>query len=77
MATYSATSLRFWGSPKPCELAAHNIRWALLPSLTDTMVRELQWFRWVVPITPQQVAQALVAGLHKESPEILVGGKVI
>jgi len=29
----------------------------------------------VVPITPQQVAQALVAGLHKESPEILVGGK--
>jgi len=39
---------------------------ALLPSLTDTnMVRELQRFRWVVPMTPEQVAKALVAGLYK------------
>jgi 3-oxoacyl-[acyl-carrier protein] reductase len=30
-------------------------------------------FRWVVPMTPQEVARALVAGLHKDSPEILVG----
>lgn len=57
------------------ELAAHNIQvTALLPSLTDTdMVRELQWFRWVVPMTPKQVATTLIAGLRKESPEILVG----
>jgi len=71
MATYSATKFAIWGSPARGELAAHNIQIALLPSPTDTdMVRELQWD--VVP-QPQQVAQALVAGLHKESPEILVG----
>ena len=37
------------------------------------MVRELQWFKWVVPITPQKVAQAMIVGLEKESAEILVG----
>lgn len=77
MATYSATKFAILGFTQALrgELAAHNIRvTTLLPSLTDTdMVRELQWFRWVVPMTPQQVAHALVAGLHKESPEILVG----
>ena len=77
MATYSATKFASVGFSQALrgELAAHNIRViALLPSLTDTdMVRELQWFRWVVPTTPQRVAQALVAGLQKESPEILVG----
>ncbi|WP_250122377.1 SDR family NAD(P)-dependent oxidoreductase [Chroococcidiopsis sp. CCMEE 29] len=77
MATYSATKFAILGFTQALrgELAAHNIRViALLPSLTDTdMVRELEWFRWVVPMTPQKVAQALVAGLHKESPEILVG----
>jgi 3-oxoacyl-[acyl-carrier protein] reductase len=77
MATYSATKFAIVGFTQALrgELAAHNIRViALLPSLTDTdMVRDLQWFRWVVPTTPQKVAQALVAGLHKESPEILVG----
>lgn len=77
MATYSATKFAILGFTQALrgELAAHNIRvTALLPSLTDTdMVRELQWFRWVVPMTPEQVAQALVAGLHKESAEILVG----
>ena len=77
MASYSATKFAIVGFTQALrgELAAHNIRViALLPSLTDTdMVRDLQWFRWVVPTTPQKVAQALVAGLHKESPEILVG----
>ncbi|MEB3180985.1 MAG: SDR family NAD(P)-dependent oxidoreductase [Nostocaceae cyanobacterium] len=77
MATYSATKFAILGFTQALrgELAVHNIRvMALLPSLTDTdMVRELQWFRWVVPMTPQKVAQVLVAGLHKESPEILVG----
>jgi len=77
MATYSATKFAILGFTQALrgELAAHNIRvMALLPSLTDTdMVRELKWFRWVVPMTPERVAQALVAGLDKESPEILIG----
>ncbi|MBD0303815.1 MAG: SDR family NAD(P)-dependent oxidoreductase, partial [Tolypothrix sp. T3-bin4] len=77
MATYSATKFAILGFTQALrgELAAHNVQvTALLPSLTDTdMVRELQWFQWVLPTTPQKVAQALVAGLHKESPEILVG----
>ncbi|NJM71503.1 MAG: SDR family NAD(P)-dependent oxidoreductase [Scytonema sp. RU_4_4] len=77
MATYSATKFAILGFTQALrgELAAYNIRvMALLPSLTDTdMVREFQWFRWVVPMTPKKVAQALVAKLHKESPEILVG----
>jgi 3-oxoacyl-[acyl-carrier protein] reductase len=77
MATYSATKFAIVGFTQALrgELAAYNIRViALLPTLTDTdMVRNLEWFRWVVPTTPQKVAEALVAGLHKESPEILVG----
>ena len=77
MATYSATKFAILGFTQALrgELAAHNVQvTALLPSLTDTdMVRELQWFEWVLPTTPQKVAQALVAGLHKESAEILVG----
>jgi 3-oxoacyl-[acyl-carrier protein] reductase len=77
MATYSATKFAIVGFTQALrgELAAHNVRVvALLPSLTDTdMVKELDWFRWVVPTTPQKVAQALVMGLRKESPEILVG----
>jgi 3-oxoacyl-[acyl-carrier protein] reductase len=77
MATYSATKYAIVGFTQALrgELAAHNIRViALLPTLTDTdMVRNLQLFRWVVPMTPQEVACALVAGLHKDSPEILVG----
>ncbi len=77
MATYSATKFAILGFTQALrgELAEHNIQVvALLPSLTDTdMVRELQWFRGVMPITPQQVAQALIAGLYKEAPEILVG----
>ncbi|UBF26710.1 SDR family NAD(P)-dependent oxidoreductase [Kovacikia minuta CCNUW1] len=77
MATYSATKFAILGFSQALrgELAAHNVKVvALLPSLTDTdMVRNLQWFRWIVPITPQRVAQALVAGLAKGSNEILVG----
>jgi 3-oxoacyl-[acyl-carrier protein] reductase len=77
MATYSATKFAIVGFTQALrsELAGHNIRViALLPSLTDTdMVRDLKWFRWVIPMTPQRVARALVAGLQKESPEILVG----
>lgn len=77
MATYSATKFAVLGFTQSLrgELAAYNIRViALLPSLTDTdMVQEFQRFRWVVPITPKKVAQVLVAGLHEESSEILVG----
>jgi 3-oxoacyl-[acyl-carrier protein] reductase len=77
MATYSATKFALLGFSQALrgELAAHNVRVvALLPSLTDTdMVRHLRWFRWIVPMTPQEVAQALVKGLSHNSTEILVG----
>ncbi|NJO41133.1 MAG: SDR family NAD(P)-dependent oxidoreductase [Cyanobacteria bacterium CRU_2_1] len=77
MSTYSATKFAILGFTQALrsELAAHNIRViALLPSLTDTdMTRNLEWFRWAMPTTPQKVAQALIAGLYQESPEILVG----
>jgi 3-oxoacyl-[acyl-carrier protein] reductase len=77
MATYSATKFAILGFTQALrsELAQDNIRvMALLPSLTDTdMVRDFQLFRGVRTMTPQQVAQALVSGLNKDSPEILVG----
>lgn len=77
MATYSATKSAILGFTQALrgELAEHNIRvTALLPTLTDTdMVRDLQLFRWVVPMTPEKVAQAMLVGLRKDSPEILVG----
>jgi 3-oxoacyl-[acyl-carrier protein] reductase len=77
LATYSATKFAILGFTQALrgELAAHNVRViALLPSLTDTdMVRNFYWFRWVVPTTAQKVAQVLVTGLQKESPEIIVG----
>ncbi|MBW4659709.1 MAG: SDR family NAD(P)-dependent oxidoreductase [Drouetiella hepatica Uher 2000/2452] len=77
MATYSATKFAILGFTQALrsELSVHNIRViALLPSLTDTdMVRNFQWFRWVIPTTPQKVAQTLVKGLQKGTPEILVG----
>lgn len=77
MATYSATKFAILGFTQALrrELAENNIRViAFMPSLTDTdMVRDLQLFRWVMPMTPQKVAQALIAGLQKDSPEILVG----
>ncbi|AUT03979.1 3-ketoacyl-ACP reductase [Nostoc sp. CENA543] len=77
MATYSATKFAILGFTQALrqELAEYNIQVkALLPTLTDTdMVRDLQLFRWVIPMTPQQVAKALVTGLEKDSPEIIVG----
>ena len=77
MSTYSATKFAILGFTEALrqELAAHNIRvMALLPTLTDTdMTRNLQLFRLVVPMTPEQVAKVLVAGLDKDTSEILVG----
>ncbi|MGF1600546.1 MAG: SDR family NAD(P)-dependent oxidoreductase [Thermosynechococcaceae cyanobacterium] len=77
MATYSATKFALVGFTHALrgELAAHNIRvTALLPSLTETdMVRDLERFRWVIPTSPETVAQVLVNNLEKESAEILVG----
>ena len=77
MATYSATKFAILGFTQALrqELAEHNIRViALLPSLTDTdMVRDFKLFRWVIPMTPQEVAKALVTGMQNDSPEILVG----
>ncbi|WP_413173081.1 SDR family NAD(P)-dependent oxidoreductase [Anabaena azotica] len=77
MATYSATKFAILGFTQALrrELAEHNIRVvALLPTLTDTdMVRDLKLFRGVTPMTPQQVAQALMIGLQKDTSEILVG----
>jgi len=77
MATYSATKFAILGFTQALrrELAEHNIRViALLPSLTDTdMMRDLKLFRWVIPMTPQEVAKALVTGMQNDSPEILVG----
>ncbi|MGF1567475.1 MAG: SDR family NAD(P)-dependent oxidoreductase [Nodosilinea sp.] len=77
MATYSATKFAILGFTQALrsELAPHNIRVvALLPSLTDTdMVKHFDWFRWVQPSTPEQVAQAMVQGLQRGRTEILVG----
>jgi 3-oxoacyl-[acyl-carrier protein] reductase len=77
MATYSATKFAIIGFTQALrrELAEHNIRViALLPTLTDTdMARDLKLFRWVIPMTPETVAQVLVTGLQKDAPEILVG----
>lgn len=77
MATYSATKFAILGFTQALrsELAPYNIRVvALLPSLTDTdMVQDLQTVRGVISMTPRKVAKALIAGLHKDSPEILVG----
>ena len=77
MATYSATKFAIVGFTQALrgELADYNIKvTALLPSLTDTdMASNLEWFRWVSIMTPKQVAEALIAGLDREAPEILVG----
>ena len=77
MATYSATKFAIVGFTQALrqELAQHNIRViALLPSLTETdMIRDLNLFRGVIPMTPEQVAQALVIGIENDTAEILVG----
>lgn len=77
MATYSATKFAILGFTDALrrELAPHNIKViSLLPTLTDTdMVRDLELYRGVIPMTPEEVAQAFVKGLRKDSSEILVG----
>jgi 3-oxoacyl-[acyl-carrier protein] reductase len=77
MATYSATKFAILGFTQAlrCELASYNVKvTALLPSLTDTdMVRDFAWFRWVVPMSPQQVARSFIKGLQQESTEVVVG----
>lgn len=77
MATYSATKFAILGFTQALrtELAPYNIHvTALLPTLTDTdMVRDFETFRWVVPMSAEKVAQALIVGLEKDSSEILVG----
>lgn len=77
MATYSATKFALLGFTQALrgELAPYNIRVVgLLPSLTDTdMVKGLDWFRFMQPVSAKKVAQSLVKGLQKNNPEILVG----
>ena len=77
MSTYSATKFALLGFTQALrsELAGHNVQVvALLPTLTRTdMVDDFDWFKWVVPVTPEEVASALIRGLKKGSPEILVG----
>ncbi len=77
MSTYSATKFGIVGFTQALrsELAPYNIRViALLPTLTDTdMANNLKLFRWIMPMTPEKVASALISGLDKEKGEILVG----
>lgn len=77
MATYSATKFAIVGFTQAlqCEMAGYNVRVSvLLPTLTDTdMVRRFTWFRGVVPVSAQQVAQSLVRGLQRDAEEIVVG----
>lgn len=77
MATYSATKFAILGLTQAlrAELEPYNIKvLALLPSLTDTdMVKSQQHFRWVKSYSAEEVARALVRGIKRETPEILVG----
>ncbi|MEO0869777.1 MAG: SDR family NAD(P)-dependent oxidoreductase [Cyanobacteria bacterium J06642_11] len=77
MATYSATKFAIVGFSQALrhELAPQQVRVvALLPSLTDTdMVQEFNVFRWVLPLSPEQVAQGLIAGLRSRTSEITIG----
>ena len=77
MATYSATKFALVGFTQALrsELAPANVNVVgLLPTLTDTdMARDIRRFRWIKPMTAEQVAQALMQGLRRESCEILVG----
>ncbi|MEL7522349.1 MAG: SDR family oxidoreductase [Cyanobacteria bacterium J06553_1] len=77
MSTYSATKFAIVGFTRALrlELAPHNVRvMALLPSLTDTdMAKDMHKFRGVIPMSSQQVACALMGGLKKNTPEVVVG----
>jgi 3-oxoacyl-[acyl-carrier protein] reductase len=37
------------------------------------MVRELQLFRWLKPMSAEEVAQTLITGLNRQKTEIVVG----
>ncbi len=77
MATYSATKFAILGFTQALrgELSSDRVKvLALLPSLTDTdMVDGFKPFRWMVKMSPQQVAKVLVSGLREDTPEIAVG----
>jgi 3-oxoacyl-[acyl-carrier protein] reductase len=77
MATYSATKFAILGFSQALrsELSPDNVQVVtFMPTLTDTdMVKDLQQFRWVMPMTPQRVAKTLIKGLRKDKTEILVG----
>jgi 3-oxoacyl-[acyl-carrier protein] reductase len=77
MSTYSATKFAILGFTQALrgELASHNVRViSLLPTLTDTyMVRDLQLFRGLAPMSPQRVAQALIRGIERNDREIIIG----
>jgi 3-oxoacyl-[acyl-carrier protein] reductase len=77
MSTYSATKFAILGFTQALrgELASQNVRvMAVLPTLTDTdMVRDLKLFRWVVPMSPQRVAQSLVRGIERGDREVTLG----
>jgi 3-oxoacyl-[acyl-carrier protein] reductase len=77
MSTYSATKFAILGFTQALrgELASRNVRvMALLPTLTDTdMIRDLKLFRWVVPMSPQRVAQSLVRGIGRDANEVTLG----
>ena len=77
MSTYSATKFAILGFTQALrgELASHNVKvMSLLPTLTDTdMVRDMSRFRWMVPMSPERVAQALVWGIDRDKPEIIIG----
>jgi 3-oxoacyl-[acyl-carrier protein] reductase len=77
MSTYSATKFAILGFTQALrgELASHDVRViSLLPTLTDTdMVRDLQLFRGLVPMSPQRVAQALILGIERNDREIIIG----
>jgi 3-oxoacyl-[acyl-carrier protein] reductase len=77
MSTYSATKFAILGFTQALrgELASHNVKvMSLLPTLTDTdMVRDLAQFRWMVPMSPQRVAQALIRGIDRDRNEVIIG----
>ena len=77
MSTYSATKFAILGFTQALrgELASHNVKvMSLLPTLTDTdMVRDMSLFRWMVPMSPERVAQALIRGIDRDKPEIIIG----
>ena len=77
MSTYSATKFAILGFTQALrgELASHNVQViSLLPTLTDTdMVRDMSLFRWMVPMSPQRVAQALMRGIDRDRHVIIIG----